>query len=365
MGASLTALPLGPDAPYRRIVGVGGIGTGIVFALEGAHELGRNESRPGRLLDVRDYCKLHIVAHYPSVLLGARPEGTPFHVLPMGKVGDDDAGRRLRTEMADAGMDVRFVDAVSNSPTLFSVCFLYPDGSGGNITTSTSAAAALNAADVDRALDHLDSRTIALALPEVPLIARHHLLRRAGERGALRVATLTSAEMGAALASGFLADVDLLSLNEDEASALNAAAFATDEPPPLLVGCASALRGAQPRMRICLTAGVRGSFVLDGQHWTPVPALPVESVSTAGAGDAFLGGVLAGLALGLPLAPAEASGARPLTSAAELGALLAAYSVTSPHTIHPDAGAPSLRAFAAARRLSFGGPLERAFGGPA
>ena len=77
------------------------------------------------------------------------------------------------------------------------------------------------------------------------------------------------------------------------------------------------------------------------------------------------GGGLAGLALGLPLAPAEASGARPLASAAELGALLAAYSVTSPHTIHPDAGASALRGFAAARRMSFGGTLERAFGGPA
>jgi sugar/nucleoside kinase (ribokinase family) len=363
MGAPLIAFPLAPDAPYRRIVGVGGIGTGIVFALEGAHELGRNESRPGRLLDVRDYCKLHIVAHYPTVLLGARPEGTPFHVLPVGKVGADDAGRRLLGEMTAAGMDVRFVDAVEGSPTLFSVCFLYPDGSGGNITTSTSAAATVTAADVDRVADQLDSRTIALALPEVPLAVRHHLLKRAGERGALRVAAVTTAEVGVALASGFLGEVDVLSLNEDEAAALNAEPFPGDDPPPLLVGCASVLRGVQPRMRICLTAGARGSFVLDGKHWTPVPALAVKPESTAGAGDAFLGGILAGLALGLPLAPAEASGARPLTSAVELGALVAAYSVTSPHTIHPDARAASLRAFAAGLGVSFAGPLERAFGG--
>jgi len=62
----------GRPLPYRRIVGVGGIGTGLFFALEGAHDLGRDESRPARLLDVRDYCKLHIVAHYAAVLLGAR-----------------------------------------------------------------------------------------------------------------------------------------------------------------------------------------------------------------------------------------------------------------------------------------------------
>jgi sugar/nucleoside kinase (ribokinase family) len=364
VGAPLTrALPLGADAPYRRIVGVGGIGTGIVFALEAGHDLGRNESRPGRLLDVRDYCKLHIVAHYPSMLLGARPEGTPFHVLPVGGVGADDAGRRLLAEMTAAGMDVRFVDAVAGLPTLFSACFLYPDGSGGNITTSNSAAAAVSATDVDRAADRLDSRTIALALPEVPLEVRHHLLKRAGEHGALRVAALASAEMERALRSRLFADVDLLSLNEDEAAALARAAVPDAEAPALLVACAQILRGAQPRMRVCLTAGARGAFVLDGERWTPVPALPAEVESTAGAGDAFLGGILTGLALGLPLAPTDASGARPLASAAELGALVAAFSVTSPHTIHPDAHAESLRAFAAARGLSFGGPLERAFAG--
>ena len=136
-----------PDRPlaYERLVGVGGIGTGLFFALEGAHDLGRDESRPARLLDVRDYCKLHIVAHYPAVLLGARAEGVPFHVLPVGAVGADEAGRRLRDEMSAAGMDVRFVRDVPGRPTLLSVCFQYPDGSGGNITTSDSAAATLPA----------------------------------------------------------------------------------------------------------------------------------------------------------------------------------------------------------------------------
>lgn len=56
---------------FRALLGVGGIGTGSFFALEGNHTLARNESRPGRLLDIRDYCKLHIVAHYIARFLGA------------------------------------------------------------------------------------------------------------------------------------------------------------------------------------------------------------------------------------------------------------------------------------------------------
>jgi len=62
------ALRLGPEAPFRRLVGVGGIGSGMFLALEGDATLGRNESRPAHLLDVRDYCKLHIVAHHVAVL---------------------------------------------------------------------------------------------------------------------------------------------------------------------------------------------------------------------------------------------------------------------------------------------------------
>ena len=45
------------------MIGVGGIGSGVFFALDGNHTLGREESRGGRFLDRRDYCKLHIVSH--------------------------------------------------------------------------------------------------------------------------------------------------------------------------------------------------------------------------------------------------------------------------------------------------------------
>jgi sugar/nucleoside kinase (ribokinase family) len=359
-------------ARYRRLVGVGGIGAGMVFALDGGHDLGRNESRAGRLLDVRDYCKLHIVAHYPSVLLGARPEGTPFHVMPLGKVGSDDIGRRLRHEMAQAGMDVRFVETVAGRPTLLSVCLVYPDGSGGNVTTVDSAAALLTPADLDRATDFLDRDTMALAVPEVPLGVRQHLLRLAGRRGALRVAAVTSGEMGEARERSFFTDVDLLALNEDEAGTLGGRAFARDDPRPLLDACVAALASMQPEIRLVVTAGADGAYGFEQGRWVKVPALEVPVASTAGAGDALLGGIMAGLAAGAPFVPdptvarssedgasedgspkggssKEGGGSlrdRRLTSALELGTLLAAYAVTSPHTIHPDARPEALRSFA-------------------
>ena len=103
-------LEFNAHSPYRQLVGVGGIGTGLFFELENNHTLGRNESRAARLLNIRDYCKLHIISHYVAVLLGANPRGSPFRVLPIGKVGADDAGRRMIGEMSAVGIDTRYVE---------------------------------------------------------------------------------------------------------------------------------------------------------------------------------------------------------------------------------------------------------------
>jgi sugar/nucleoside kinase (ribokinase family) len=342
---------------------VGGIGAGILFALEGSHDLGRNESRLGRLLDVRDYCKLHIVAHYPAVLLGARGDRGPFHVLPVGKIGVDEVGRRLRAEMEKAGMDVRFVDAVPGRPTLLSVCFQYPDGSGGNVTTADSAAALVSERDVDLAERWLSPRSIALAVPEVPLEVRRHLLRRAGEKGALRAASLATAEVEEARETGFLSLVDLLALNEDEAAALAGTPFAPEAPEPFLRRLADAARALRPGMRLVVTAGACGAFALDGDGWAHAPALPVPVSSTAGAGDALLGGLLAGLAVGLPFvgtgAPRASLAETPLATALDLGALAASFKVTSPHTIPPDVSLDALLAFAREHGVTFGESLRR------
>ena len=94
----------------------------------------------------KDYCKLHIITHYVTVLLGS---GKGFSSYPIGKVGFDETGTELLKEMKNAGMDVRGVLQIADKPTLFSVCFQYPDKSGGNITTSNSAADMVNKEDID------------------------------------------------------------------------------------------------------------------------------------------------------------------------------------------------------------------------
>ena len=333
------------ESRYRAMLGVGGIGTGVFFALAGDHTLGREESRGGRFLDRRDYCKLHIIAHYVQALLGPG-----FTTLPIGKVGDDEAGRRLMDEMKAAGLDVRYVEPCSSEQTLASFCLVYPDGSGGNLTVDDSACDRVDAAWVSRAepdFARFAGRGIALAAPEAPLAARRKVLALGTAYGFLRVASFVSAEMKAAVETGLLGETDLLGINLDEAAAV-AGVSAEARPPRAVVEAAvERLRALNPAMLVSITAGKQGSWSWDGASLAHVPAWPAAVVSTAGAGDAHLAGMIAGLAAGLT--PAQAH---------ELGALVAALSVTSPHTIAPEVGRESLRALAARLHV----PLSEAVG---
>ncbi|MHB9134268.1 MAG: carbohydrate kinase family protein [Armatimonadota bacterium] len=320
----MTSLSLSPgQMRYQAMIGVGGIGSGMFFALSGNHTLGREESRGGHFLDRRDYCKLHIISHYVQTLLGPA-----FTTIPVGRVGADDAGARLLEEMAEVGLDLRYTHALPGEQTLFSFCFIYPDGSGGNLTTDDSACARVDAAAVQEAeaeFTRFAGRGVALAAPEAPLDARIALLELATRYHFFRVASFTSEEIAGAVVDGLLAKVDLLAINIDEAG-LAAGINADGRPPAEVVAAAvDVLAKMNPALQISITAGKDGSWAWDGSALTHQPVFPVTVESTAGAGDAHLSGVIAGLAAGLPLAQAH-----------QLGALTGSVSVTSLHTINKE-----------------------------
>jgi sugar/nucleoside kinase (ribokinase family) len=329
-------LPAGARLRYEALLGTGGIGSGSFFMLNGNHTLGREESRSGRFLDRRDYCKLHIVCHYVQALLGPG-----FPVLPIGRLGDDDAGRALRREMEEVGLDLRHVCDLPGRSTLYSFCFLYPDGTGGNLTADDSASAAVDATCIESAAADFAAwrgRGIALAVPEVPLAARRRLLELGGEHSFLRAASFTLGEMPALRAEGLLAMVDLLALNLEEALAatgLEAEGRHAGRPGELAARAAQELAGRHPALLISITAGAAGNWSWDGRTLAYVPAIRVPVQTTSGAGDAHFAGILAGLAVGLPLEEAQC-----------LGTLVASASVTSPHTIHKGITRAQLRELA-------------------
>jgi sugar/nucleoside kinase (ribokinase family) len=346
------ALLADPKAGFTQVVGVGGIGTGTIIALRGNHTLGRNESRMGEAIDARDYCKLHIVEHYIAVLMGSNENPDMFKVFAVGNVGDDAAGVILIREMADAGIDTRYVRVESELCTMASIAFFYPDKSGGNITISNSAACKLSSdqlAECRHQMAAAGSLGIALCLPEVPIDARHEFLQIASECRSYRVASFASEEMKTAHELKLLAQIDLLALNREEAVSFIGGSMQGVRDRWLLDACSEMAKAVNPTMKIVVSAGAGGAYVLDDGIWSQHKAVPTEAISTAGAGDALLAGTIAGLAAGLPLADCQDSisdDKKTIRSAIDLGLALAAFSVKSPHTIHPSATLESLLAFA-------------------
>lgn len=349
---------------FSRIIGTGGIGSGMFFSLEGDRTLGRNESRPGVLLPWRDYCKQHIILHYLSVLLGHEH----FSTYPIGKVGDDNTGRMLLDEMTEAGMDLSGVTVDAESSTLFSVCFQYPDSSGGNITTSNGASGKVSEKNIDDFLsgfDKPDGRELFLAVPEVPMEARLALLRHGRERGGYCAAAVLAQEAQEFLSRGGAESVELLSANIDEAASLAGMDSERSSAEDIAECSYKKLVRQNPDISLIMTNGSHGSYSCCSSRLYRTPPIKAKAVSTAGAGDALFAGVLAGLACGLGLVK-ENNDSRfsetPLTSALELGTLLASLSVTSPHTIYPEVDASVLVSWAETNGAAFSDEYRALFG---
>jgi sugar/nucleoside kinase (ribokinase family) len=325
---------------YTGIIGTGGIGSGKFFQLNGDHTLGREESRSGHFLNVIDYCKQHIILHYIKVLLGPS-----FSVIPVGKIGDDDIGQILFNEMSKTGFVMNRIEKVPYVSTLFSFCFYYPDGSGGNMTTDNSASAQVDAAFVETAgteIEKFGTKGIIMAAPEVPLIARHKLLELGKKHGLFCTASFTTEEIDYAIDAGVITNVDLIAINIDEASAVAGSFVDKTNTASIVQSAIQKLQMNNKNIMASITAGKQGSWCWDGHQLNSFPAIKTETISTAGAGDAFFSGIICGLALGLHLFEAQ-----------QLASLVAGLSVTSPNTIHKGIDRHTLYKFLHTSDLTF------------
>ncbi len=325
---------------YTGIIGTGGIGSGKFFVLNGDNTLGREESRSGHFLDIRDYCKQHIILHYVKVLLGPS-----FSVIPVGKIGDDDIGQILFREMVQTGFVMNRIEIVPKVSTLFSFCYTYPDGSGGNLTTDDSASAQVDEGFIEKAaadIKNLGVRGIIMAAPEVPLKARQKILESGRQHGSFCSASFTTEEINHALKAGIIANIDLIAINMHEASTVAGSFVDKADTASIVKSAVQKLRMSNENIMVSITDGKLGSWCWDSRQMNRFPAIVTKSLSTAGAGDAFFAGILCGISLGLTLNEAQ-----------QLATLVAGLSVTSPHTIHSGVDRYSLFEFLNTSGLNF------------
>ncbi len=192
-------------------------------------------------------------------------------VMHVGAVGPDSGW--ITGRLAAAGIDVAGITTV-DAATGHAVIFV--DAAGENVIVIHGGAnRALTEAQVEMALARARPGDWFLAQNETNLVAEGLALAKA--RG-LRTA-YAAAPFDPATAAGLLDSVDLLAVNEVEASQLAAHLRVPAK--------------ALPVPEVVVTLGARGARHLAGGAVSEVPAFPVTPVDTTGAGDCFLGTFLA------------------------------------------------------------------------
>ena len=102
------------------------------------------------------------------------------------------------------------------------------------------------------------------------------------------------------------------------------AGVSKDNNPEKVVHAAiESLTKINPKLRVSITSGNIGNWAWDTKNLSFLSVPEVKAVSTAGAGDAFLAGIITGITAGMKISEAQ-----------ELATLVSALSVTSPHTIN-------------------------------
>ena len=221
--------------------------------------------------------------------------GTPAALC--GCVGRDLLGDVMRREAEARGIvtdDLRATDELTSASLVL-------DASDGERTFihNPGASAALTAADVERALDagpswlHIGGALVMPALDGEPLAG---VLADARERGiATSLDPVHDATGRWERLHRSLAHLDVICPNLNEARGITGMETPED--------CAAWLR-ERGVGRIAIKLGRGGAYALDDETAEHVAPFPVEARDETGAGDAFAGGLIHGLANGWPLARA-------------------------------------------------------------
>lgn len=218
-----------------------------------------------------------------------------YPVSLIGRVGDDDAGVRLRAALAQRGVDVRATLVTRGVPT--GMALIATDRVGQNsIVVSPGANARLSPRDIERHAGLIRSAGMVLIQLEIPFAT----VRRVTEIAArAAVPVMMDPAPARSLPADLLRRLTWLTPNEGEAAALTGSGDAGARMSAALARqLARRLQRRGPK-HVIITLGPRGCCVAADTGAVRVhPGFRVRAVDTTGAGDAFNAGLAVALLRG-------------------------------------------------------------------
>lgn len=192
-------------------------------------------------------------------------------VLLCGAVGDDEFGRLARQSLIDEDIDCKYVKTIDNCSS--GVAVIIVNDGDNRIILDSGANYKVSKEDVDAFLNNSEKGDIFLAQLELPIDVVSYALKKAKEKGLYVVLnpTPTNKEIVSSLKY-----VDLLIPNETECEQL---------------GGIDKLK--RDDLTIIVTLGSKGFRIVNHSMDETYPCLKVDVIDTTGAGDTFIGALLA------------------------------------------------------------------------
>ncbi len=213
-------------------------------------------------------------------------------VTLVGRVGDDDFGRRFFDKLTESGMSTEHIRQDKAGTAV--ACPIVDEAGDNSIIVVPRANMRVTKRDVDRVADRIAEADVLMLQFEIPLKVSAYAAELAARQGTTVLLDPAPTGYGA---SDLGVMVDYIVPNELEAHALTHRLRHEDW---------GRLLGARARQGVVVSLGASGAMVYDGRGLREFSAHRVNVVDTTGAGDAFRAGLAVRLAEGATIDAAVA-----------------------------------------------------------
>ncbi|PRA33741.1 ribokinase [Pseudomonas poae] len=211
-------------------------------------------------------------------------------VAMIGCVGTDAYGTQLRDALLVEGIDCQAVSRVDGSSGV--ALIVVDDNSQNAIVIVAGSNGELTPASLQAFDAVLQAADVVVCQLEVPMETVGFTLKRARELA--KTVILNPAPASAPLPAEWYASIDYLIPNESEAAALSG--ITVDSFDSAKLAATHLIKAGAGK--VIITLGAQGALFTDGQVFEHLLAPKVKAVDTTAAGDTFVGGFAAALAVG-------------------------------------------------------------------